>query len=805
MAPATPCRVPTCRIEAPQRPPIDSSHPRVILRLPSAPTLIRQPRSRAWASLIVSLGASNLLAACTEPAGQRQPRTLGSTTFSGWENPRINGPIVAASARNGGFASLGRSANGSTKYNADGRSKSSGDITLNFANTDIRSATDQILSAILHENYLIDPSVHGTVTLRTARPLRREQVLDVFRSALAASGASLIEENGLFRVTSAGNSQNGSAQAEVTLIPLRYVSGDSLVRALTPLLHNNGRIVASPGGNTVAVSGDPATRASLAEMVRTFDTDILAGQSYAIFPTTSGSAQELAQALQSALLVKQGKALYDRVQIVPMPRIEAVMVIGADPRFVSAARRAFDTIEAQRRRTLRRWNIYYLQNNRANDVAYLLQQAFTPDHVTAQPSAKMDTSSNNSQNTTGNNGGNSATSFGGTGQTGQQSSSNFGLNTNMGTGNASVSRTGGASDTASSAQGTTGDNPLLGGLGSSASAESTSSRIRIIPDLQNNAILTYGTVEENDVVTAMLRKVDIMPLQVRVDATVAEVDLNDNLKYGTQFIFKSGGINGLLSNASGSIGAASLASAALSTSFPGFVIGGASGAGAPFVINALQDITNVRVLSSPELMVVDNQPASLMVGDAVPYLSGTTTGVLTTNSTITNQINYQNTGVILQITPHISNGGLVTLDLSQTVSSVASYTTSTGSGSINSPTFSQRQVSSRVVIADGQTVGLAGLISDRSSHENSGIPWLKNVPLLGLLGGTQTNTRTRTELLVLITPHVIHNQADALSLTEDLRDMLPRAAAAPRELDQMPISGHSDPQHRLLKKIGLHD
>jgi general secretion pathway protein D len=148
----------------------------------------------------------------------------------------------------------------------------------------------------------------------------------------------------------------------------------------------------------------------------------------------------------------------------------------------------------------------------------------------------------------------------------------------------------------------------------------------------------------------------------------------------------------------------------------------------------------------------------------------------------------------------VNSGGLVTLDISQEVSTVASGVTTAG---VNSPTFNERSVTSRVVIQDGQTVGLAGLIQDSDSRENQGIPWLKDIPLLGALAGSQTNTRARTELLVMITPHVVHDQRDARSLTEDLRDQLGGAALAPQELNSLPPTGAADPNAFLRKKAGL--
>jgi general secretion pathway protein D len=276
---------------------------------------------------------------------------------------------------------------------------------------------------------------------------------------------------------------------------------------------------------------------------------------------------------------------------------------------------------------------------------------------------------------------------------------------------------------------------------------------------------------------AMLRKIDILPLQVRIDAVIAEVTLNDQLQFGTQFFFKSGGINGILNTATTATAPASASAATLNLAFPGFFLGGNGAGGAPFAIQALQAVTTVHVLSSPELMVLDNQPARLQVGEVVPYLSQTSQSQLVPNANIVSSVNYQQTGVIMEVTPRVNSGGLVTLDIMQDVSSVAAGITTPG---ISSPTFNERNVNSRVVVQDGQTVGLAGLITDSATLGNQGIPWLKDVPILGFLAGKQNNQRQRTELLVLITPHVVHDQRDARALTNDLREQLINAAAVPR-------------------------
>jgi general secretion pathway protein D len=153
----------------------------------------------------------------------------------------------------------------------------------------------------------------------------------------------------------------------------------------------------------------------------------------------------------------------------------------------------------------------------------------------------------------------------------------------------------------------------------------------------------------------------------------------------------------------------------------------------------------------------------------------------------------------------VNSGGLVTLDVTQEVSSVLPQSTINGNSgsSIQSPTFSTRAVKSRVVVQDGQTLGLAGLITDNVDTGNSGIPFLKDIPLLGLLGGTQNNSRQRTELLILLTPHVLRDQRDARALTEDLREQLPRAASIPYDLQNLRQTGSTDPQAGLRRSLGL--
>jgi general secretion pathway protein D len=488
--------------------------------------------------------------------------------------------------------------------------------------------------------------------------------------------------------------------------------------------------------------------------------------------------------------------------VVPLARMNAVLIVSPQPRYIQAAQGVFALIERERGRTLRVWHVYYLQNSNANDIAYTMQMAFTPNNVTALPQAAT--------RGAGATGGGMTSGLGGGGRSG----GGFG-SSGIGAGSGGIGGAGGGSISQSNplapgggpgggnigapppaSAGITG-NPLLGGLDQTGSqSQDNPDQMRILPNAQNNALLVYGTAQEEATVNAMLRKIDIMPLQVRIDATIAEVTLNDTLQYGTQFFFKSGGINGILNNAASPL--VNAASTALGTSFPGFILAGSGQGGAPVAISALQAVTKVNVLSSPQITVVDNQPARLQVGALVPYLTSSSQSTLVGNAPVINSIGYQPTGVIMEVTPRVNSGGLVTLDVSQEVSDVDTTVTPNG---INSPTFQERSIASRVVVQDGQTVGLAGLIRDTSSRGNQGIPWLKDIPILGALAGTQNNSRQRTELLVLITPHVIHDQTDTRALTEDMRGALLGAARVPFALGAERASGSNDPNRRVREGV----
>jgi len=527
----------------------------------------------------------------------------------------------------------------------------------------------------------------------------------------------------------------------------------------------------------------------LVGLVRAFDIDILVGQSYALFPVGDGDPAKRASEFERVLQAQGEGALAGLVRVIPMDRVNAVLVVSSQPRYIDAARRFFRLTREVEDATARSWHVYYVQNGQSADLELLLQRAFTPRNVSPTPAPPGTTAPGAAPLAIAPGGAPGGGPIGG------------GLGGAIGVTGAAGGLGGAAGGMSAAAGGAAGafgagippppqtaeapplaTEPLSAETGpAGAGAEN---RIRIIANRRNNALLIYATPSEYSVIEGMLRKIDIIPLQVLIEATIAEVTLNDDLQYGTQFFLKTGHI-------AQTLGAPNppfqpLGGLTFPSTFSGFILSHAP----RYAIEALAAVTKVKVLSAPQVMVLDNEPARLQVGQQVPVLTGTATSTLTTGAPVVNSVDYHATGVIMQVTPRVNSGGLVTLDIAQEVSDVAPQATNSVAGS---PTFDDQTFRTRVAIQDGQTVGMAGLIRDNLSEGNSGLPFLKDIPLLGTLLSSQNNTRARSELLVLITPHVVHDQRDARALTEDLRSQLVNAGLLPQQLQRRGPPGLANP------------
>src|SRR5499427_277117 len=751
--------------------------------------------------------ALTLPVACQAPAPPslqplEQPSNLQAA------EPRVSGAIPPDLSRQRAFVEPGPAAVPTVPAPRPGAgSTQTGDVTLNFVDTDIREIARTILGTTLNLNYTIDPNVHGTGSIETGTPLPRSALLPTLENLLNANGATVIERSGVYAVVPlpAGATRNlvsgaNTISAGTEVVPLRYASAKDLAKVLEPYVAEGGKIGADPGRNALIISGDAAVRQTLAGLARAFDIDILAGQSYAIFPVRDGDPAKRAAEFERVLQAQAEGALAGVVRVLPMDRVNAVLVVSSQSRYVDAARRFFGLANQVEDATARSWHVYYVQNGQSADLELLLQRAFTPRNVSPTPAPPGTTAPGAQQQTIGGGAfGGGTMGLGGQGAFGGQGGrglggAGIGAGVGGGLGAGITGAAGGqAAAVPSATAGAEGAPPATEPLSAEAApggagGPETENRMRIIANRRNCALLIYATPSEYSVIEGMLRKIDIIPLQVLIDATIAEVDLNDQLAYGTQFFFKVDHVANTLGGPAPTSPQSfpSLGSLSFPSASPYFILSKSPN----FALAALSAVTKVKVLSSPQVMVLDNEPARLQVGQQVPVLTGTATSTLAAGAPVVNSVDYRSTGVIMQVTPRVNSGGLVTLDIAQEVSDVAAQATNSVQGS---PTFNDQIFRTRVAIQDGQTVGMAGLIHDNASQGNQGIPFLKDIPVLSLLFSTQSNTRARTELLVLITPHVVHDQRDARALTEDMRSTLINAGLVPPQLQRMGVPGSPNP------------
>lgn len=312
------------------------------------------------------------------------------------------------------------------------------------------------------------------------------------------------------------------------------------------------------------------------------------------------------------------------------------------------------------------------------------------------------------------------------------------------------------------------------------------SGVRITPDVVNNSLLIYASQENYRIIERALQQIDRPQMQVAIDATIAEVTLNNDLNYGVQFFLTSHNLGlrpdtGSALNTAATqppgVNASGIANAFLNRAFPGFNFLVGPEAQPQLILDALHAVTSVKVLSNPSLVVIDNQPAILQVGDQVPISTGSAT-VLTTSNTIVNTIDYRDTGIILRVIPRVNVNGIVRLDIEQEISNVTP--TSGSSATTLTPTVSQRRVKSSVSVTTGQTVLLAGLISERQERGSEGIPLLDRLPqpLGDVFTTNRTNALTRTELIIFIRPQIIRDGVDAHFVAEEMRAKLRGIAGA---------------------------
>jgi general secretion pathway protein D len=639
---------------------------------------------------------------------------------------------------------------------------------LNFENAPVATVAKVILGDVLGVGYTIDPRVQGTVTLASVRPVPKADALYVLENALRMSGVALLHDrNGGYRLLPSNEAGPGgidrTASAEagqgVSVVPLRYVSAQTVFKLLDAFGAKATTLRPDTGRNTLIITGSGSDRAAAIDTILSFDADWMRGQSVGIFPVRNSSPEPVISEIEKIMDSGEGGLSQNVIKFQPIGRLNSILVVSQKPEYL---KRAGTWIARLDRSDTEGVNLkaYPLRYGNSKLVTALLNEMLTGRSANG---ASLDNAS--SQISPG--AGISVSSSGaGTNPLAALSA----LPTQA---SGAAPATGAAPSLNTRAAPAAGTDNLSGGLPGSGAKSSGGNvilqNVRITADITNNAVLVYADQESQRIVEQTIRQIDRPQRQIAIEATIAEVTLNDQLNYGVQFFVASQQgslVNTVATSGTGTGNTVNAAAGALlGRALPGFNLLVGAENSPRVILDALHNITDVKVLSNPSLVVLDNQTATLQVGDQVPFSTGSAT-VLTANNAVVNTIDYKNTGIILRVLPRANANGNVVLDIEQEISSVAPGTTA---GSLT-PTISQRLVKSSVAVASGQTVLLAGLITETENKQRQGIPGLDQIP--GLLGDAfshQTNSRARTELILFIRPTVIRDAVDAHVIAEEMR------------------------------------
>ncbi len=679
-------------------------------------------------------GSVLLLASC---AGI-QPEQGGSESQV---SPFSTTPVVTeGSTDSGGFSSTAETSSGAKEYVKYGSGKFvkkaaakpqvtfvGGDITLNFEKTDIQEVVKVIIGDLLKENYLVGPGVSGAVSLQTSRPIGNEMLLPMLENLLRINGAVLAREGGMYRINALAdaargtlNSSIGAPQSvgyQVVVAPLRYIAATEMQKILQPLVPEGGLLLVDDNRNLLMLAGSSQELGSWTSMIDIFDVDWMRGYSVGFFPLQNTSAKVVAEDLNKVMLRQLEGGMGKMIRVEAIERLNALLVITPQAKYLNQVKGWIARLDTVGSEPGRRLYVYQVKNRKAVELASVVNEVFggtssqrsnAPSLVTAGDVQSPD---------------------------GKEKKSGAGDKTES---------------TPRKAPSSASEGLVL----------PEGSDIRIVADSQNNAILVMATGVEYRIVEAAIRKLDVLPLQVLVEASIMEITLSDELSYGLEWYLSN---RDLGNDFSGSALLDLNAGEGIDPIIPGFsyaVVNAANDVNV--ILNALATESRLNMLSSPSLMVLDNSKAYIRVGEQVPVRSSGERAL--GEQTIYETFEYKDTGVMLSVTPRVNSGGLVTMEIDQTITDIGAVESTT-----QQRKFLQRNIKSEVAVQSGQTIVLGGLILENNTDDRSGIPLLRDIPFIGWLFGGKQTIEKRTELLVLITPQVVRSQHDAGAITEEFK------------------------------------
>ncbi|KAF1009120.1 MAG: Type II secretion system protein D [Luteibacter sp.] len=655
-----------------------------------------------------------------------------------------------------------------------------GTVTFNFENQPVEAVVKAILGDLLHENYSIVPGVQGNVSFSTSQPVTAGDALPILETLLSWTGNALVRTNGRYVVMPTKDAVPGNVVPSIgatapvgglqaRLYPLHYISAAEMQKLIKPFARADSILLADPTRNVLVMAGTTSELENYGRTVKTFDVDWLKGMSVGVFSMQRAQVKELTPTLDKLFGEKGNTPMAGLLRFIPIERTNSLVVISPQSAYLEEVKGWIDRIDSGGGNEPQLY-VYDVRNVQAADLADYLSDIYgsasggrSGDRGGRVGPGLSSGTLGGGNSDLGNRGGSGlGSTTGAFGNTPSPSSSSSGASASAGSNGASGGASGGL---VTSALGDSGSASGSGAGGSSArhSSSTTEDGVRIASVDGSNQVMVRCRPSQWNEIEQAIKRLDTVPLQVQIETRILEVALTGSFQFGVQWY-----LEGLVGGTNGSVGqpgnqqqwalgnGGNVYNPKTDSFFYSFVNKDISVA-----IRAMEKNGNTKVLSAPSLVVLNNQKAHIQVGDQIPI----TQTFVNTNANAGNtygQVEYKDTGVILNVRPRVNPGGLVYMNVNQVVSSPGDKDATTGNFPIQ-----QREVATQVAVQSGQTVLLGGLIKQNDSLSNTGIPGLNRIPIFGRLFGTTSRDRTRTELIVLITPRVISDGSDAKRITDE--------------------------------------
>ncbi|MBV6896033.1 type II secretion system secretin GspD [Xanthomonas axonopodis pv. phyllanthi] len=657
---------------------------------------------------------------------------------------------------------------------------SSGSATFNFEGESVQAVVKAILGDMLGQNYVIAPGVQGTVTLATPNPVSPAQALNLLEMVLGWNNARMVFSGGRYNIVPADQALAGTVAPstaspsaargfEVRVVPLKFISASEMKKVLEPYARPNAIVGTDPARNVITLGG---TRAELENYLRTvqiFDVDWLSGMSVGVFPIQSGKAEKVSADLEKVFGEQSKTPSAGMFRFMPLENANAVLVITPQPRYLDQIQQWLDRIDSAGGGV--RLFSYELKYIKAKDLADRLSEVFGgrgnggSSSPTLVPGGVVNMLGNNSggadrDESLGSSSGATGGDIGGTSNGSSQSGTSGSFGGSSGSGGGMLQL-----------QPSTNQN-------GSVTLEVEGDKVGVSAVAETNTLLVRSSAQAWSSIRDVIERLDVMPMQVHIEAQIAEVTLTGQLEYGVNWYFENAVNAPVNADGTGGAGLPSAAGRGIWGDVSGSVTNNGLawtflGKNAAAIISALDRVTNLRLLQTPSVFVRNNAEATLNVGSRIPINSTSINTGLGSDSSFSS-VQYIDTGVILKVRPRVTKDGMVFLDIVQEVSTpgarpaacTSASTTTVNSAACNVD-INTRRVKTEAAVQNGDTIMLAGLIDDSTSDGSAGLPILSKLPVVGALFGRKTQNKDRREVIVLITPSIVRNPQEARNLTDE--------------------------------------